>query len=223
MDELMSKFSTVIWDLDGTLADSVEDIAAAANRVLEAAGLEPLPSSHVRKMIGEGAGKLLDRAFAARGISEYDRESAYDLFLRHYRENSCSHTALYPGVASVLDTFRKEGLVQGICTNKPHQISVDILQQLGIETYFGAVVGGDSTAKRKPHPLPLSSCIEQLGADTGAVLMVGDSVTDVGAAKACGVAVAVVSWGYSRQPPSDLGADFLVQQSDDLLRFVLSE
>lgn len=216
-------YQAVIWDLDGTLVDSAADIAEAVNRVLEESGLNPLPLPDVRMMIGNGAGKLLDRAFrVAGGMECYDAEKAYTSFLHHYRLRSCVHTCFYPGIREVLTILNQAGLSQGVCTNKPHAITLQILRQLGIEDYFGSVIGGDSTEQRKPHALPLDTCMNQLGKRAQYILMVGDSEADIGAAKASGVDIAVVPWGYSRTPADELGGDYLITDTAELLSIVKS-
>lgn len=214
-------YQSVIWDLDGTLADSAADIAVAVNQVLEDAELNTLLLSDIQLMVGNGAGKLLHRAFTAvSGIDRYDADSAYTSFLNYYHRHSCVHTVCYPDIRETLTGLHKSGYLQGVCTNKPYAITIEILLQLGIERYFGSVIGGDSTLHRKPHPLPLATCIEQLGTDGKRVLMVGDSAADVGAAKAGGVDIAVVSWGYSQSPAAELGGDYLVNSASELLHLL---
>lgn len=218
-----AKFNTVIWDLDGTLADSVGDIANAVNLVLEEFELAELPLSEIRLMVGNGAGKLLDRAFArAEGLQVYSSEKAYQRFVLHYSRQSCEHTVLYPGIRSVLHELFEAGVSQGVCTNKPHALSVDILHQLNINHYFGSVIGGDSTAHRKPHALPLQTCIRKLGAEHSSTLLIGDSAADVGAAQNIGIRVAVVPWGYSRMPALELGGDYLVSSAEEIMQLLLS-
>lgn len=218
------RFSAVVWDLDGTLVDSAADIAQAVNRVLTESHLQTLPLEDIRSMIGNGAGKLLERAFtAADGINEYVAEAAYQRFLACYGERCCDLTTFYPGVYDAVRAFHLAGIPQAICTNKPHAITLSMLEQLGINSYFGAVIGGDSTAQRKPHALPLLTCIEALKVASEAVLLVGDSAADVGAAKACEVPVAVVSWGYSHTSAEQLGGDFLIDEPQQLLQLVMPE
>ena len=211
----------VVWDLDGTLADSVSDIADSVNAVLQDAGLSPLPVEDIRLMVGHGAGKLLERAFAAaQGMKRYNAEDAYQGFLLPYERNNCVHTELYPGVREVLEQFRERGVVQAVCTNKPEKITRLILSELSVVAYFPVVIGGDTTARRKPDPLPLLTCIEQLGADRQRVLMVGDSAADVGAATASGVRVAYVPWGYSSATAEELNADYQVTSISDVLDYL---
>lgn len=219
-----TRYESVIWDLDGTLVDSAADIATAVNHVLEELELGRLTLADIRMMVGNGAGKLLDRAFASvvGGMERYNPEDAYQRFTFHYRRQSCVHTELYPGIAAVLNTLSESGVSQGVCTNKPHALSVDILQQLNIDHYFVSVIGGDTTAHRKPHALPLQTCMQQLAAEVSSTLLIGDSAADVGAARNCGIKVAVVPWGYSPTPAAELGGDFQVDSAEALSRLLLS-
>ncbi|MEM7260307.1 MAG: HAD-IA family hydrolase, partial [Pseudomonadota bacterium] len=171
---------------------------------------------------GNGAGKLLERAFtAADGVAHYTASADYQRFLNNYSKNCCDSTRFYPGVQALLSTFHKAGVSQGICTNKPYAITQSILQQLHIDSLFSAVIGGDSTARRKPDALPLTTCIDKLNQTTDSVLLVGDSAADVGAARACGVPVAVVPWGYSQTEAVLLGGDYLIDEPQQLLQLVI--
>jgi phosphoglycolate phosphatase len=210
---------TVVWDLDGTLVDSAEDIATAVNLVLTDNNLSTLTVAQVRQMIGNGAAKLLDRAFeAANGSQGCDRDAAYQRFLTHYEKHCCDNTAFYPGIANVVSTCAEKGITQGVCTNKPHRMAELILSHLQIRSCFSSVIGGDSTEFRKPHAQPLLTCMEQLNASAGQTLMIGDSAADVGVARAAGVAVAVLPWGYTPTGAADLGADVVIEDAAALLQ-----
>ncbi len=214
-------FEAVVWDLDGTLIDSAPDIAASVNRVLKACRLPELALADIRLMVGHGAGKLLERAFSAtNGLHKYQADEAYNQFVAHYKDNSCVMTTFYPGVEALLSSFRHQQIPQGICTNKPYSITAQILRQLEVFEYFGAVIGGDSTAERKPSALPLQVCIEQLGVEKHKVLMIGDSSADVGAASACGVSVAVVPWGYRSGSARDMGGDYALEDISELTSLI---
>ena len=211
--------TTLVWDLDGTLVDSAEDITTAVNLVLTDSNLHTLTVANVRQMIGNGAAKLLDRAFeAVNGTHGYDREAAYQRFLTHYRKHCCAKTACYPGIANVVSSCANMGIRQGVCTNKPHCMAELILSHLQLRSCFLSVIGGDSTDFRKPHPQPLLTCMEQLDANAGHTLMIGDSAADVGVARAAGVAVALLPWGYTTTPPEDLGADEIIEDAAALLQ-----
>jgi len=204
--------AAIVWDLDGTLIDSAPDIAGALNRLLQENGLPAQPESEVRTMIGDGVAKLIERGFRGAG-RVLQLEAAQRLarrFMEIYWECATAGTALYPAADAVLRQFCDLGIRQGICTNKPEAISRRIVEDLAIADYFEAVVGGDSTVQRKPHPAPLRACLEQIGASPQISMMIGDSAVDVETARALLMPVGIVSFGYARQPVSQLGADFLI-------------
>jgi phosphoglycolate phosphatase len=144
----------VIFDLDGTLADTVLDLAAALNQTLAELDLPPHPPEALRGMVGGGLGKLLDRALAAHGASldgEAMKRAGQRLF-KHYAGRPAVLSRLYPGAASTLGALRKEGVPLGVCTNKPDAIARDLLQALGLAHDFGFVQGGDEGLAKKPDP-----------------------------------------------------------------------
>ena len=208
----------VIWDLDGTLIDSAADLAAALNELLLEHGARELPEAAVRPMIGDGALRLVERAFAATGtpLSVASRDMTVRRFLRLYGENAVRDTRRFDGALAVMDRLASAGCVHGICTNKPHAIATVILERLGFAARTRAVVGGDSTPHNKPHPAPLVSCLRQLGVSRDHALMIGDSANDVLAARAAGLPVIVVGFGYSSRPTRSLGADAVVERLDQL-------
>ena len=207
--------AAVVWDLDGTLIDSVRDIAASLNTLLGEHGLGPLDLAEIRLMVGDGAATLIERGFAACGEATRDRVKAQLLprFLSIYAEHATDTTRLYDGAAEALHALADAGARQGICTNKPEQLARNILASLGINGYFDVVVGGDTTPQKKPDPLPLQHALAALGAGTDDSLLIGDSGVDVATARAAGVPVVLVSNGYCRVPAETLGADALI---DDL-------
>ncbi len=197
----------VIFDLDGTLIDSAPDIAAVVNRVLAADGLQPLDLPTLRDMIGDGAGALLERAFAARGEKAQAQHLA--AFVADYQANPVVETQLYDGLPQVLAQLRAEGRPLGICTNKPMAPTLRILDRLGLGDMFGAVVGGDSTPHRKPDPAHLAATLAGLGTDRA--IMIGDHENDLRAAEGLGLPVIFAGWGYGRaaathiaETPADL-------------------
>lgn len=209
--------NTLIWDLDGTLVDSVIDIAGSVNHVLQSYQLPVLPVDNVRQMIGNGASKLLQRAFASvDGLDFYGDDQAYDRFLDHYADHCCENTILYPGMAAMLSVFAELGCRQGVCTNKPQAMAKSIISHLQLTDTFGAIVGGDSTPHRKPHAEPLLHCLEILGAEASDSLMIGDSAADVGVARSAEIPVVVLPWGYTPNGVEDLGADYIAHDAQAL-------
>jgi len=213
----------IIWDLDGTLVDSAPDLASALNTVLDMRGFASLPITTVRKMIGNGVPKLVERGFNALGIrlEPEQLEILVSLFVKEYRACATENTRPYPLVVETLERIRAMNLPMGVCTNKPEALSRQILEDLGLAGYFKSVVGGDTTNKRKPDPLPLLTCLQGLAATPGTGLMIGDSVHDVHAAHAAGICVGVVPWGYRSGPVEDLGADFIVHDLSVLPQMII--
>lgn len=215
---LDAQITTVIWDLDGTIADSIADISTSLNHVLESYQLPSIEQDDARVMVGGGAGKLLERAFSSvGGQSHYDADAAYKRFSDHYGDHCCVKTSLYSGIVDALNELSDRGFQHGVCTNKPEAIARSILQQLSVGHYFKSVVGGDSTPHRKPHAAPLQFCLAELGVQSRQCIMVGDSAADIGVARALDMPVAVFPWGYTAAPAASLGADYLVKDAASLL------
>jgi phosphoglycolate phosphatase len=191
------------FDLDGTLTDSVPDIAAAVNRTLASRGLPALSNPEVAAMVGDGLMPLIRRAFAAAG-GEPDAEAGRD-YLADYESKVAVDTKLYPGVVEALDVLRAEGWTLAVCTNKPTRAANMLLGSLGVADRFALIGGADLFAAHKPDPLHLRSTIEAAGGSTERALMVGDHTNDVLAAQGCGVPVIFAGWGYGR-PGMEEGA-----------------
>ena len=204
----------IIWDLDGTLIDSAPDLATALNTVLIEQGQNSLTIAQVRNMVGGGVVKLIERAFRGSRV-ELDAEGIETLvpgFMEIYTSCATDKTTLSPAAGRVLNYFSRAGVQQGLCTNKPEAVTKKILRALGIHGFFSSIIGGDSTAQKKPHPLPLQTVMEQLGVAPQESIMVGDSGADVGAARAAGVPVVLVPDGYTSVPAESLGADFVLNK-----------
>ena len=210
--------TTIVWDLDGTLVESAHDLANALNTLLNEQGQHAHKVVSVRPMIGGGVAKLIERGFRAAG-NPLDQEAVDALvprFMEIYTACATENTKLVPHARDVLNHFYLAGVKQGLCTNKPMAVTRLILNALDISGYFESTIGGDSTPVKKPNPLPLLTCLEELGADPGDALMVGDSGADVGAARAAGVPVILVPDGYTGVPAISLGADFVVGNLSDI-------
>lgn len=210
---------SIIFDLDGTLVETAEDIVTALNVSVAPAGIAPLPVGLVRTMIGAGARRLIQRAFDHAGFPAPDAavDAALVRFLDHYRAHIADHSRPFPGIVPCLDWLRGHGALLGVCTNKLAGDSVDLLDRLGLGPYFGAVLGGDSLPWKKPDGRHVLGVIERLGGDPKNALMVGDSETDVNGARAAGIPVVAVTWGYTAVPVTELGADTLVDSPDGLI------
>lgn len=209
----------VVFDFDGTLIDSAPDLGLAVSAVLAEHGRRPVTSAEVRAMVGDGAAKLVQRAFAATGPA-LDSEAVPPVlgrFLEVYERLPVDPACLYPGVVETLESLAGRGIRLGLCTNKPERITRDLLNRLHLAPFFGAVAGGDTLPVRKPDGRPVAWVVERLGAATSTAVMVGDNANDVQAARAAGVPVIVVSYGYPRMPVAELGADAVIDQFDQLL------
>jgi phosphoglycolate phosphatase len=204
----------VAFDLDGTLLDTVHDLAAAVNLTLAGEGLAPLPVDVVRNMVGRGVADLLARALTrARGAPPRDGEVAG--LLPGYQDGYAAilgrQTRLYPGVVAGLDRLRAAGFALAVITNKATRFVAPHLVHAGIAEYFGTVVGGDDAVAKKPDAAPLALAASRMALPPARMLMVGDSVNDVAAARAAGSPVVVVPYGYNEgRPVQSLAADGIV-------------
>jgi len=208
----------VIFDFDGTLIDSAPEIGGALNRLLAERDRPPVTEAQVRRFIGDGAARLVQRGFAATGpaLAEDEVTPAVARYLAIYADMPADPACLYPGVAETLEHLRTEGRSLALCTNKPEGISRSLLRDLRLGHLFGAVVGGDTLPQRKPAAEPLLAAIAGLGVRPDQAVMVGDNANDVGTARAAGVPVVAVSYGYPRMDPRELGADILIDRFADL-------
>ncbi|MBI1181851.1 MAG: phosphoglycolate phosphatase [Alphaproteobacteria bacterium] len=209
---------TVIFDLDGTLVDSAPDLTAALNHTLRGLSLPVVDEDAVRHMVGHGARKLIERGVAAAGTTLDDAgfDAAFAVFLDYYAAHVADRTRPFPRVVETLDLLAGRGVKLGVCTNKPQRLTDLLLGELGLAARFGAIVGADSVAHRKPHAGHITATVERLGGDLRRTVMVGDSQTDVDAARNAGTPVVAVSFGYTTVPAADLLADRLIDDFADL-------
>lgn len=208
----------ILFDLDGTLIDSAPDITAAVNELLDGKGLPPLRLPQVKSMIGNGVEKLVERAFAASGrpLSKAELEEANREMAPIYRRHTTRLTRLMPGAAEALARLHVAGVLMGVATNKPQLATREILQHFRLAERLGAIVGGDAVTRKKPAPDALLLALEQLRTEPHEALMVGDSITDVEAARAAGLPVAIIRGGYTQIPADELGADLVCGSLLDL-------
>lgn len=198
----------VLFDLDGTLADTAGDLAGALNRVRARDGLAPQPLSLLRPWASAGARGLL-----AAGMDIHPDHPEYEAyrqaFLDAYLECLAETTCLFEGMEAVLQDIESRGMKWGVVTNKPHKFTVPVMAGLGLSERAGVIISGDTTAHAKPHPLPLLTACEQLGVSPTATLYVGDDLRDIQAAKAAHMPSAAAAWGYLGH-----GTDIRVWQAD---------
>jgi phosphoglycolate phosphatase len=209
---------TVVFDLDGTLVDTAPDLTAALNAVMAREGRPLVPLDDVRHMVGRGARVLIERAMEATGRAA-DPSTISELmahFLEHYDVNIAATSRPFDGAEAVCRRLRAEGRKLGICTNKPERLSLKLLDELRLREVFPVVLGADSRSYRKPDPRHLLDTISALGGRPESAVMIGDSDTDVNTARAAGVPVIVVSFGYTETPVRDLGADLVIDHFAEL-------
>lgn len=209
-------FRTIVFDLDGTLADTSPDLTASLNHALRAIGRTPVPAEDVRHMVGHGARALLRNGLAATGtVSEALIDEGFPLFIGYYQDHICDHSYAWPGVDAALDALAADGVALAICTNKLEALTQRFLGEIGWEGRFASVVGGDTLSVKKPDPLPLVEAIARAGG--GPAAFIGDSITDTDTARNAGVPCIAVSFGFSDRPPAQLGASALIDHFDELI------
>ena len=217
-----SRIRLVLCDLDGTLVDSVPDLAASANAMLRELGLPERDSQAARSWVGNGVERFVGRALTGDMDREPDSallQSALEKFRAHYAANLSRSSTLYPGVEAGLRGLAAAGLHLACVTNKPQPFTSQLIEAMGLAAFFELVVAGDTTARRKPDPMPLQYAAEHFSLHSEQCLMVGDSSNDVVAARAAGFAVACVPYGYNhgadiRDSKPDLVVDNLSELAE---------
>jgi phosphoglycolate phosphatase len=210
--------AAVVFDLDGTLVDSAGDITSSINDLMAIKRLPAFSENAIRKFIGDGIDALVERAFCARGVVFRSEElratvESYDSI---YGARLTETTRAYTGVVAAISELRAHGVGIGICTNKVEDKAVGVVEGLGLGKYVDVIVGARSGRPPKPSPIPLLDTLEYLGVAAEDTIMVGDSVADVQCARAAGVAVIGVSFGYSHTPMRKLCPDVTI---DDYAQF----
>ncbi|HEY1796507.1 MAG TPA: phosphoglycolate phosphatase [Stellaceae bacterium] len=206
----------LIFDLDGTLVDSVPDLTISLNEVLREHGYPPLSVAEVKPMIGDGVPMLVQRGFAARGGSAGEAVAAMPRYTAIYEANATNSSRPFPGVPETLADLRLKGYRTAVCSNKPQRACEIVLAELGIAGLFDGVAGGDRFAVRKPHPGHLLSLIEVLGGDPARSAMIGDSENDAAAGIAAGLPLFLMSYGYARGDIQTLGANRVLATFNEL-------
>jgi phosphoglycolate phosphatase len=215
----MDEARALVFDLDGTLAETAGDLIGALNFVLADEGIEAVPVSAARALLGAGGRALIQRGYARAGLalSAPKLDELFARFLTHYDAHIADHSRLFPGVEACLDACAAAGWRLAVCTNKLEHSSRLLLSALGVAGRFRFVCGQDTFAIAKPDPRPLVETIRKVGADVRRAIMVGDSVTDIRTARAAGTPVIAVDFGYTDVPVSELGPDRVISHFDDLL------
>ena len=206
---------TVVFDLDGTLADTSEDLLAAANACFTGLGFAAPLGLQDRLVAFAGGRAMLRLGFQRLGVPG-DVDGQYPVLLGHYAEGLDRATRLYPGAVEAVESLRASGFGCAICTNKPEGLAVELVRRLGVSGLFGALVGADSFPVRKPDPLPYREAVLRAGGAVARSFLVGDTVTDRDTARAAGVPVVLVGFGPEGGAVARLKPDALLDRYEDL-------
>jgi len=210
---------TIVYDLDGTLADTAEDLVATLNWLLAKEGLKPMPVESAGSLVGAGARALIERGFAASGktLDAPAMEALFADYLSYYSAHIMDRSRLYPGVDKALAAFAHAGWRQAVCTNKTESLAKLLITKLGIAERFAFICGQDTFGVGKPDAKPLLETIAASGGARKRAIMVGDSGTDILTARAANVPVIAVDFGYADVPVKDLGPDRVISHFDQLM------
>jgi phosphoglycolate phosphatase len=210
--------ATIVFDLDGTLVDTAPDLVRALNETMDLEGLPRVKLETVRALVGQGARVLIERVAALRGVT-FTAERIEALtreFVGFYRADIARESKPFPGVLDSMGQLAALGAKFAVCTNKRTDLSVQLLEALGIAERFSAIVGADAVTRRKPHPEHYLATVARAGGTVRRSVMIGDTVADVAAARGAGAPVIVVRFGYCDGACETLGADAIIDRYLDL-------
>jgi len=209
---------TIAFDLDGTLVDTAPDLIGALNTVLAECGHPPLPVASARSLVGRGARVLIEKGFAAAGepLDPAHAPKLVDRFIEIYRSRIAAESRPFDGLEAALDGLSDDGALLCVCTNKPTDLSLLLIEALNLTSRFGSIVGADAAPRPKPDASHFITAVELAGGDPRRAIMVGDSETDVATARAAGVPVITVPFGYTELTPEGLEGDILIQHFSEL-------
>ncbi len=218
---MLNKPDMVLIDVDGTLVDSVPDLAFCIDEMMKQLDLPAYGEGRVREWVGNGVERLVRRALIGQLDGEPDEalfEKAYPIFMELYAENTSKRSCLYPGVRAGMDALLQTGYKLGCVTNKAAQFTIPLLKDLGLHDDFAIIISGDTLEKKKPDPLPLLHAAEFFGVDASRSLMIGDSVSDVKAARAAGFQIACMTYGYNHgNDIRDSSPDAVMDSMEELI------
>ena len=203
---------TIVFDLDGTLIDTAPDLVDTLNVVFAREGWPPVPYETARNTIGGGAKMMIARGIAAEGIAVAPAklDQLFADFIAHYTEHLADRSRPFPGLTDALDVLASSGCRFAVCTNKLERLSVLLLKQLKLADRFAAICGQDTFGIQKPDPEVLRRTVTAAGGSLTHAIMIGDSVTDIRTARAAGIPVIAVDFGYSDRPVSEFGPDRII-------------
>ena len=213
---MITDIDLLIFDLDGTLVDTREDLANAVNHALRHLGIATLPTDDVMNFVGNGLKKLMERSLGTQLQEKLPQAIA--LFQDYYRDHLIDNSVLYPGVREVLEHYRNKK--KAVISNKPEAFTIAMIEQLNLSPHFQLILGGDTVAEMKPSPVPVQHVLGELGVPPRRGVMVGDGTTDIESGRAAGIQTCAVTYGYrSSEVLSAVEPDHLLSGITDLLRY----
>ena len=217
----MTRIKTVLFDLDGTLADTAPDLAAALNAVRQAKGKPALPFEQIRPAVSHGGKALIEVGFNLSPDSD-EAETLRLQLLDHYRDNIANHTRLFSGMEEVLDHIEQSGANWGVVTNKPGWLTEPLMAELGLQPRAACIISGDTLNERKPHPAPLLHACELAGSQPEDCVYIGDAERDIMAGKRAGMHTLLALFGYldESDQPHEWGADASVESPQAILHWL---
>lgn len=194
------------------------DLIPVLNRTTATQGLEAIPIADVGHVVGHGARAMIERAFAYhnRPLTSEVHDRLFEMFLADYEQNIAANTVLFDGALEILERYGEDGWKLAVCTNKPEKLAVKLLEELGVAGRFASITGGDTYPWRKPDPRHLTGTIAKAGGNPARAVMVGDSRTDIDTARAAGIPVVAVDFGYTDTPVRDLRPDRVISHFSEL-------
>lgn len=216
---LKNRPSAILFDLDGTVADTALDLSATLNHLLAQNDREQIDHALIRNMVGQGAKALIIKGFTHTGKAPDTLEvnALFDQYLDYYSNHIADETTLFPGVINLFDQLKSQNIPLAICTNKNIELTHSLLKTLKIDHYFDAVTCGDSFPYKKPDPRHLNATCALMDADPTAAIMVGDSINDIDAAKAANLLSIGVTFGYTETSMADLAPDIIIDHFDGFI------
>lgn len=210
--------TTIVFDLDGTLIATAPDLVESLNHTIAARDLAPVSYEDLTHLVGQGARVMIQRAFALRGTPIADDEipALLDRFITHYEAGMPGKSRPYPGLIEALERMKAAGYILAVCTNKMERLALPLLERLELTAYFATITGGDTFAFRKPDPAHILATVERAGGQADKVLMIGDSINDIMAARNGNIPSIAVPFGYSDVPVEELGASRIIGHFDEL-------
>ena len=216
----MTSPPAVIFDLDGTLADTIRDLVPALNRTIATRGLSPVSINQVGHVSGKGIKPMIKLAFElnSQPLETDLLDDLFEIYMEDYAQNLAVDTVLFPNARGSIEQFTENGWLLGVCTNKPVKLADQLLHELDIKPVFASITGGDSFEYRKPDPRHLIRTIELAGGKKSGAIMVGDSQNDILTAKNAGIPAIAVDFGYSQHPVGEYDPDIIISNFSDLFK-----